>query len=148
MPASFTVEAEGVEETIAAVRGIANDLRKEANAEIRVASKRAAGVLAAELRAAAGSAATPVSRRVAASIRVKSDRFPTVSIGGPKKVGARGAPAAVLVWGSEQGGTHFAAPEGGSYWIAPTVQRFASSTAIPIFHEAIAAIILRYRVGG
>jgi hypothetical protein len=148
VPAKITVEAEGVEETIAAVRGIAKDLRKEANAEIRVAAKRAAGELVVALQAAASSAATPVSRRVAASVRVKSDRFPTVAIGGSKRVGRRGAPAAVLVWGSEQGGRNFAAGAGGSYWIAPTVERFASSGAIPIFEDAIGAIVRRYRMAG
>lgn len=144
----MTVEAEGVQETIDAVRGIAKDLRKEANSEIRVASKAAAGELADRLRAAASSAATPVSRRVASSIRVKSDRFPTVTIGGSKRVGIRGAPAAALVWGSEQGGHHFGAAAGGAYWIAPTVRAFESSGAIPIYHEAIARIIVRYRMGG
>lgn len=148
MPTSISVEAEGVEETIAAVRGIRADLRKEANAEIRVASKEAAGVLAERLRSAAGAAATPVARRVAASVKVKSDRFPTVTIGGSKRVGVRGGTAAALVWGSEQGGRNFAAAEGGSYWIAPTVDAFRSSGAIPIYHDAIARIILRYRLGG
>lgn len=148
MPADLVVKVDGVEETIAAVRGIAKDLRKEANAEIRVASRTAAEALAAELRAAASSAATPVAARVAASVRVKSDRFPTVTIGGPRRVGRRGAPAAALVWGSEQGGRNFAAASGGSYWIAPTVRAFESSGAIPIYHEAIARIIVRYRMGG
>lgn len=148
MVATFTVEAEGVAETIAAVRGIAKDLRKEANAEIRVASRQAAEGLAGALRAAAMGAATPVSRRVAASVKVKSDRFPTVTIGGTKRVGIRGAPAAALVWGSEQGGEHFAAPAGGSYWIAPTVARFEGSAAIPIFARAIDSIVRRYRMGG
>lgn len=148
MAASMSVEAEGVEETIAAVRGIAKDLRKEANAEIRQASKQAATVLVTRLQAAARSAATPVAARVAASVRVKSDRFPTVTIGGSKRVGARGAPAAALVWGSEEGGRNFAAAEGGSYWIRPTVDSFSSSGAIPIYHDAIARIILRYRMGG
>lgn len=148
MAGSFTVEAEGVEETLRAVRGIAQDLRKEANAEIRVAAKQAAGELADALRVAAAGSPTPVSRRVAASIKVKSDRYPTVSIGGSKRVGIRGAPAAALVWGSEQGGRNFAASAGGSYWIAPTVDRFKSSAAIPTFSRAIDAIVRRYRMGG
>lgn len=148
MAATIAVEVEGVQETIDAIRGISKDLRKEANAEVRVASKTAASELADRLRAAASSAATPVARRVASSIRVKSDRFPTVTIGGSKRVGIRGAPAAALVWGSEQGGRNFAAAEGGSYWIEPTVRAFESSGAIPIYHDAIAKIILRYRMEG
>lgn len=144
MAASLTVRTEGIEETLEALRGLDRDLRKEANAEIRSAAKEAANELAADLRTAAAGAATPVARRVAASVKVKSDRFPTVTIGGSKRVGVRGAPAARLVWGSEQGGRNFAAAEGGSYWIAPTVDRFRASSAIPIFRRALFEIIRRY----
>lgn len=144
MPADFVVKSEGIEETIAATRGIAKDLRKEANAEIRAAAKEAAGELADRLRVAAAGAATPVARRVAASVKVKSDRYPTVTIGGSKRVGIRGGTAAALVWGSEQGGRNFAAAEGGAYWIAPTVDRYRSSGAVPVFERAIDGIIRRY----
>lgn len=148
MPATLTVTTRGIEETLESLRGLERDLRKEANAEIRAAAKEAAGELAEDLRTAAAGAATPVARRVAASIKVKSDRFPTVTIGGSKRVGRRGAPAAVLVWGSEQGGRNFAAAEGGSYWIAPTVDRFQNSSAIPIFKRALFEIIRRYGLEG
>jgi hypothetical protein len=138
------ISIDGMDETLRAFRGLDTDLRKEANAEIRAAARVAATELANELRAAAAAAATPVARRVAASIAVKSDRYPTVSIGGSKRVGRRGAPAAALVWGSEQGGRNFAAAGGGSYWIAPTVDRFQGSLAVPIFETALAAIVARY----
>jgi hypothetical protein len=145
---TVSVKVEGVEETLAAVRGLGADLRKEANSEIRVAAKQAAGVLVGALQAAAAGAATPVASRVARSVKVKSDRYPTVSIGGSARVGRRGAPAAELVHGSESGGSHFAAAAGGSYWIAPTVERFRSSAAIPIFSRAIDAIVRRHGIGG
>lgn len=148
MPASFTVETRGIEETLDSLRGLERDLRKEANSEIRTAAKQAAGDLAEALRTAAAGAATPVARRVAASIKVKSDRFPTVTIGGSKRVGRRGAIAAKLVWGSEQGGPNFAAASGGSYWIAPTVDRFQTSSAIPIFRRALFEIVRRYGLDG
>lgn len=144
MPAPLTVATEGVEETLDALRGIDRDLRKEANSEIRVAAKEAATQLVSALRVSAAGAATPVAARVAMSAKVKSDRFPTVSIGGSKRVGRRGAPAAALVHGSESGGSHFAAPEGGAYWIAPTVDRFRTSQAIPIFRRALFEIVRRH----
>jgi hypothetical protein len=144
VPASLTVRTEGIEETLGALKGLERDLRAEANSEIRLAAKEAAGVLAERLRQAAASSATPVARRVAESIKVKSDRFPTVSIGGSKKVGARGAPAAQLVWGSEQGGTHFGAPEGGEYWIGPTVRAFETAGAVVVFRRALFDIVKRY----
>lgn len=144
----ITVETEGIEETLAAVKRLDQDLRKEANAEIRQAAKRAAQELVNELRASAAASGVPVAARVAGSARVKSDRTPTVVVGGPKRVGRRGAPAAALVWGSETGGRNFAAPAGGSYWIAPAVDRFAASRAVPIFKDALGAIISRYGLGG
>lgn len=144
MPARLEVRSEGVEETLRAVQGLELDLRKEANSEIRAAAREAAGELVERLRTAAASSATPVARRLIPTIKVKSDRFPTVTIGGTQKVGARGAPAARLVWGSEHGGLHFAAPEGGSYWIAPTVARYETSGAIPVFRRALFEITKRH----
>jgi hypothetical protein len=143
MPASLSVEAEGLTETLAALRGLERDLRAEANSEIRAGARVAAEGLAAELRRSAASSPTPVARRVASSIKVKSDRFPTVSIGGTKRVGRRGAIAAKLVWGSEHGGAKFGAPAGGTYWIAPAVRRFEMSGAVPIFRRAVYEIVKR-----
>ncbi len=140
----LTVRAEGVQETLSSIRGVSRELRSAANAEIRAAASTAAGALAEDLRRAAASSPTPVARRVAESIRVKSDRFPTVSIGGTKRVGRRGAPAARLVWGSERGGEKFGAPAGGSYWIAPTVQRFETAGAVPIFRRSLFEIVRKY----
>lgn len=148
MPAGFTVTTDGIEETLAKLRGVEKDLRKEANAEIRVAAKRTAGELADELRRAAATSGVPVAPLVAAAITVKSDRFPTVVIGGNKKVGRRGARAAALVWGSEHGPrgdvNHFGVPPSSGYWIAPTVARFEESHAVPAFKSAIAEIVARY----
>lgn len=144
----IAVQVEGVADTIDRVRGIRKDLRKEANSEIRVAAKSVAGELVAALQAAASSSGVPVAARVASSAKVKSDRFPTVVIGGTKKVGRRGAPASALVWGSEHGGHNFAAGPSSGYWITPTVERFADGRAIPEFTRAIEAIVHRYGLEG
>lgn len=144
MPAGLTVEAEGVTETLSALRGLEADLRREANSEIRAEARGLAGELVLALQGAARSSGVPVAARVASSAKVKSDRYPTVVIGGSKRVGRRGAPAAVLLWGSEHGGHHFAAAEGGEYWIAPTVERFQSSRAVPAFRRALYEIVRRH----
>ena len=83
---TLAVKIEGMDETLRAFQGLDKDVRKEANSEIRAASRIAATELAAELRSAASSAATPVARRVARSIRVVSDRYPSVKIGGSTRV--------------------------------------------------------------
>lgn len=149
MAVALAVHTEGIEETLASLRGIDAALRREANSEIRQAAKIAAEGLAVALRAAASSSGVPVAPLVARTIKVKSDRFPTVSIGGATKVGRRGAPASALLWGSEHGPkgdpNHFAvSPNAGGYWIAPTVQAFEASRAVPIFKRALFDIVKRY----
>jgi hypothetical protein len=52
------------------------------------------------------------------------------------------------VWGSEQGGSNFAAPAGGSYWIAPTVRAYENAGAVAVFTDALEAIVQRYGLGG
>lgn len=138
-------------ETLKAFQGLERDLRKEANAELRTAARECATALILELKSAAAGSGVPVASRVAGSARVVSDRLPTVSIGGSRRVGARGAPAAVLVWGSEHGPrgepNHFGvAPSGRGYWIAPTVERFGQSTALEMFKRAVVETMRRYRL--
>jgi hypothetical protein len=138
---------DGVAETLRAFQGLEADLRREANAELRVAGREAALVLADHLRAAAGRSGVPVAGRVASSIAVKSDRLPTVRIGGSKRVGRRGAPAGVLLWGSEHGGPNFAVgPNGAGYWIAPTSKRFEGAEALTIYRRAVVDTMRRYKL--
>jgi hypothetical protein len=132
------VELEGMTETLKAVRGIKDALeRKEANAELRRAARECAGSLAADLARAAAGCGVPVAPRVARSIRVKSDRLPSVSIG-DRATGP-------LVWGSEQGPksdpNRFAvSPNASGYWIAPTVARFQGAQAVTIYQRAVVDI--------
>jgi hypothetical protein len=74
--------------------------------------------------------------------------MPTVSIGGSTRVGRRGAPAAALVWGSEQGPkgsvNHFGVSPGPGYWIAPAVERFKDGPAVSSFQRALVSIFRRY----
>ena len=145
MPAKVTVTAEGVNETIRAFGRIEADLRPAANSELRTAARQCADDLVGRLRAAAGSSPTPVARLVAASVKVKSDRFPSVTIGGRGTL-PNGGRLGAVVWGSERGGHNFAAAAGGSYWIGPTVTAFASSGAVAVFRRALYEIAHRHGV--
>jgi hypothetical protein len=141
----FTVKIDGIHETLKATNGLSRDLeRPSANAELRGAAGTAAGELVPELQAAAAASGVPVASRVASTIRVKSDRIPAVSIGGPQPVGRYGAPASDLLWGSEHGGHNFAAGASSGYWIAPTVKAFGSSKAVAIYERAVAELLHRW----
>lgn len=145
---ALSIEADGLVETLSAFKGLEADLRKVANGELRQAAAIAAGQLVQALQASAASSGVPVAPRVASSAKVKSDRLPAVSIGGSKRVGIRGAPAAQLVWGSEHGPrgdvNHFGVPPGSGYWIRPAVERFGKGEAIAIFKRALVAVMARY----
>lgn len=136
-----SVELDGLVETLRAFQGLEADLRPEANKELRGAARVCATGLATNLVRAAAGSGVPVARRVASSIRVKSDRVPVVTIGGAKKVGAGGAPAGSLVWGSEQGPktepNHWAIAPSSGAWIKPTVARFQADEAVVVYKRAV-----------
>ena len=140
------VETPGLMETLKAFQGLETDLRKQANGELRDAARECATELASLLRIAAAGSPTPQAALVARSIKVKSDRIPVVSIGGSRKVGRYGAPASALVWGPEHGGPNFVAGEGGSYWIAPTVDRFSSSRALATYRRAVFELLRKWKL--
>lgn len=144
--AAVNVEIDGLQETLKAFRGLEADMRREANGELRTAAGECAALLVGSLRGAAVSSGVPVAPRVARSIRVKSDRLPAVSIGGRARVGARGAPASALVWGSEHGGKNFGRGPGAGYWIRPTVARFKDSAALVTYRRAVFQIMRKWRL--
>jgi hypothetical protein len=147
MSSELRVEMDGIFETLKAIRGVQADLRPEVNGELRDAAGQSAGGLGDELRSSAASSGVPVAPLVARSIRVKRDRVPVVSIGGSMRVGAGGAPASALVWGSEQGPkgdvNHWAVPPSSGYWIAPAVERY-SRHALENFRRAVFVILNRH----
>lgn len=146
--ATFAVEVEGLTETLKALRGVQKDLRMSANGEIRDAAARCSEELVGYLGTAAASSGVPVAPRVARSLKVKRDRYPSVSVGGTERVGRGGAIAAKLVWGSEHGPAtmpnRFGVPPSGGYWIAPAVARFKEGPAVSQFTAAIARVFRRY----
>lgn len=130
------------------------ELRKASNVRLREAAKECAGDLAQRLRLTAYGAPAPQTQLVARSIKLKSDRFPVVAIGGSKKVGrayksrkGRGtvrASAAQLLFGVENGDFHgrFTARSADGNWIKPTVKDFStSSQAIGNYQKAVIAIL-------
>jgi hypothetical protein len=141
---TFTVEAEGIFETLKAVRDVQADLRPGVNNELRDVAGREAEGLAGKLRTSASSSGVPVAPRVARSITVKRDRIPAVSIGGGASVGARGAPASALLWGSEHGGHNFAAAGGASgYWIKPAVEAYGRE-ALEAFKRGVFEVFRKH----
>ena len=72
---------------------------------------------------------------------IRQGRTVSVAIGGGTAVGSRGTPAGQIVWGSEHGGTNFDAPRGGSYWIAPAVDRYAAGGAQGVYLAAVNEIL-------
>lgn len=128
------------------------DLRKDTNAQLRVAAKECAGELAMLLKMNVIGAPAPQTKLVAASVKVKSDRTPVVQVGGTKKVGrayksrkggTRRAPAGQLLWGVEYGDKHgrFSARNPDGNWIKPTVKQFSETGAIPKYKKAVVAIL-------
>lgn len=127
------------------LRGVQADLRRNANQRLRAAAAACAAELVSELRANARG--TPQAAIVAASAKVKSDRVPAVSVGGNMRVGSRGTQAGAIVWGSERGGTNFAAPHTGSgYWIEPTTKRFQEGKAVSVYLQAVVDVLADHGV--
>ena len=143
---SFSIDVEGLEETLKAFQTLERDFeRPAANAKLRDAAGKCATDAKAELVRSASSSGVPVAPRVARSIRVVRDRMPALSIGGPMPVGATGGRASDLLWGSEHGPSgevnHFAVPPGPGYWIKPAIDRFAKGPAVTLFEAAVADIL-------
>jgi hypothetical protein len=136
-----TIDTSDVLPLLEALRGVDVELRRNTNRRLRQAAGDASRGLVPILRGAGAAATTPQAALVARTVRVRSDRLPAVQLGGSRRVGRRGTPAGRLVWGSEGGGRNFAAPSGGSYWIAPTVDDYARRGALEVYQRAVAQIL-------
>ena len=143
MPAAprVTIDADGLIPLLKGLGKVEKGLRDHSNGRLRDAAQTASTQLVSDLKTAAAGSQTPQARLVAESIRVRRDRLVSVAIGGGLKVGRYGAPAGALLYGSEGGGVNFSAPPGGSYWIAPTVDRFRSGPAQQTYLRAVGSIL-------
>ena len=137
-----TAEIEGWGELLRGLNKVDKELRRVYNGEIRNAAKACAAQLKTEMEV---SATSRLARRVAAVSAVRSDRYPTLVMGGHKKFRAKRSPgdrnkAGAVVWGTESGGTKF---PGARPWIAPTVDMFIDSGAVDIYARSVAKILKR-----
>jgi len=138
---SVTVDTSDVLPLLKALNGVSAELRQNANKRLRAAAGECARGLIPELAARAASSATPQAPLVASTARVSSDRVPALKLGGSRRVGRNKTPAGRLAWGSERGGRNFAAPSGGSYWIAPAVDAYGRTRALDVYRGAVAGIL-------
>jgi hypothetical protein len=146
------VDDSDVQQLLRALGKVNADLRKDTNAQLRVAAKECANELAMLLKVNFAGAPAPQTKLVELSVRVKSDRTPVVQVGGKKKVGRayksrKGgtvrAPAGQLLWGVEYGDHkgRFAPRNADGYWIKPTVKKFAETGAIANYKKAVYQIL-------
>jgi hypothetical protein len=135
-----------------ALSQVNTELRKNTNAQLRLAARECADQLALLLRANFAGAPAPQTQLVELSVKVKSDRVPVVQVGGKKKVGRayksrKGgtvrAPAGQLLWGVEYGDKagRFAPRNPDGYWIKPTVKAFSEGPAIGKYKKAVINIL-------
>jgi len=146
MTATLTYDMDEVMGLLKELRGVQVDLRRQTNRELRQAAGECAQGLIPELHAHAASSPTPQARIVAGSAKVKSDRLPTVVVGGARRVGSRGTQAGAIVWGSERGGRNFVAGSGGQYWITPAVKAFQEGPAGGIYMQAVGRIFIGHGI--
>lgn len=141
-----TIKIEGIRETLAAL----NKLPKDANNELRTKATE----ISQKLSAAAREAATAEGRQagiVAATVKARRDRVPTVVAGGPKRIGRNRQPAYKLLFGSEFGATRYEQYKPhlgrGSYWFFRTVEDNEVEIAKE-WLEAADEIIRKFSGGG
>lgn len=122
---------EGLNEVLRAMR----KLDKEANNELRAASKDIANKYMAPYWREAARNAGPWGEKLAESVKVRRDRIPAVQIGGNRRVFSGGASATMVRWPSHSGdrGESFA-PFEKTDWISlsrgyqqPALQEWANA---------------------
>ena len=138
---NITIDESGLIPLMRGVGKLEADLKDRTNGRLRDAAGVASTQLVSSLRAAASSSQTPQAALVAQSIKVRRDRLVSVAIGGRQRVGSRGTSAGAILWGSEHGGRNFDAAIGGSYWIAPAVDKFRTGAAERLYLEAVGKIL-------
>ena len=80
-----------------------NTYGKEANKELRNASRKIAQDTVTQ-STALGESIGRQAGLVATTLRTRSDRVPSLVVGGSKRVGSRGKPAGAFLFGAEFGG--------------------------------------------
>lgn len=96
---SFDVEVEGLNELLRDLRA----LPKEASRELRLASQRIADQHMVPAWRSAANNAGPWGEKIAASIKAKRDRLPSITIGAARPKFSRGATPSIVRYPSDQG---------------------------------------------
>jgi hypothetical protein len=147
--AGTNITITGIDACLKAFQGLEGELRKNANGELRRASKNIASGIVDRLPGYAASTASPQAAAFAAAAGPKSDRYVVVAIparkprlSGLKKKSA--AEAKNLAWAIEGGSDYppFKRPAAGSF-IAKHRDEIARQ-AIPEYTKALADIMRRY----
>jgi hypothetical protein len=146
MAGQVGIRIDGIEECLAAFKGLQSDLRREANSELRTAAKQ----IARDVIPLLGGSGAPQEARLIESLGPRSDRLVTVAVvrkprlSGAKRMSA--ADAKGLIWPVELGSDYppFKSPPQGAI-VARHRERIARY-AIPRYTEALAAIMRRWRL--
>jgi hypothetical protein len=143
--AGTTLVIHGLDECLRALNGLQSDLRREANGELRQASKQiAAGVIPM-----LGGSGAPQEPALLASLGPRSDRLVTVAVvRKPRLSGLRRTPAAIakgaIFWPVEIGSDYppFHGPPTGG--IVANHREALARYAIPRYTEALAKILRKW----
>jgi len=160
--AQFTIELQGLESTLRDLQHFQRDIRKLTSGELRRDSKAIATAALPVVRRLVAGGRAPQSRKMADTIRAKSDRMPMVVVGavnprlsGFKRGGQAARQKGSLAWGVEKG------PAGGprglpgrrrnvykiprssrGYALGPGMPRIADAV-VPAYADALEAAMKR-----
>jgi hypothetical protein len=137
----------GIEECLAAFKNLQGELRRNANGELRAASK----AIAADILPMLGGSGSPQEAAILAASGPKSDRYVVLAIPArkPRMAGLKRTPAAQakrIGWAIETGSDY--PPFGGpaSQSLVGRHRDRIARMAIPRYTEALAGIMRRYNL--
>lgn len=121
---TLTVRGEGIRETLRVLKVLPKDAQKE----LRVRTRELSVKLAARAKADGMKDSAPQSPDVATTVRAVTDRVPSITAGGTRRLGRNRAPAYKLLFGSLFGSnaySQFHRPHAGqsAYWFFPVVEK-------------------------
>lgn len=124
---TLSVYGEGFRETLRVLK----HLPKEANKELRKRTRELSVLLAQRAKADGMTDPAPQSSDVATTVRAVTDRVPSITAGGTRRLGRNRAPAYKLLFGSLFGSNayeQFHRPHAGqsAYWFFPVVEKNAA----------------------
>lgn len=139
----------GIEECLRAFQGLDKELRKNANGELRKASRQIASGIVQKIPGYAAGTGAPQAPAIAKAAGPKSDRYVVVAVPNkkPKMKGLKKTPAAkakLIGWAVEGGSGYppFHRPVAGS--LVSSHREELAQYAIPLYTKAVADIMRKY----